>query len=157
MKGLRKCKPLTDSRNCASAQNEEVSTAVLSTNSKPELELGMMWCPVSGCSNHGRKGFKDLVGHIERKHSDILRGEDGAAKTAIKDIIEGLNRVICWKCCKIRAKSYENGLCSSCWKQSLQGSFPSKTCRDISQNEENQILLNIRGKQNCYGRRQTYS
>ena len=85
-----------------------------SEQSKPNLEIGMLWCPVSGCNNHRGKGFKDLVSHIHRQHKQILENEESEDKRAIVKSMEKLNRILCHECHRIKAKSFANGMCSSC-------------------------------------------
>ena len=54
----------TDSQK-SSKKMKEIQK-VVSVESKSNLELGMILCLVDGCSNNGRKGFKNLVFHNER-------------------------------------------------------------------------------------------
>ena len=82
--------------------------------------------------------------HLERAHSDVLKGEDGQDKAAVIDIIEGMNRILCCECQRVKAKSYENGMCSSCWKLSLPDSYPSNVCENIEPSEQDEILEKIR-------------
>ena len=63
---------------------------------------------------------------------------------AIVNKIQKLNRWICSKCNRIKAKVDENGICTPCWKKLLPREGPSRVSCDFPVNEQNAILEKIR-------------
>ena len=113
--------------------------------SEPELELGRRWCPISGCTNYNGKGFKNLQRHMQDQHSQLLASSCGKERERIVNLLATMNRVLCTKCHKIRAKALENGVCTTCWKEQLQKQAYSeeKITKDLTDSEEEELLKKI--------------
>ena len=69
------------------------------------MKVGNERCPVASCKNQGGKGFRDLQSHLERQHRETLESCEGDQLKSITDAIKKLNRVLCCKCRRIRAKA----------------------------------------------------
>ena len=110
----------------------------------PDLFLGRERCPVVNCKNNNNSGwgYKDLQGHLERSHKDLLRDCEGSTLEAITRSLERIHRTICQSCRKIRAKINEDGICSVCWKESINKTRGEINV-DIGKDDQESIILRI--------------
>ena len=56
-----------------------------------------------------------------------------------------MNRVLCIRCHKIRAKALESGVCITCWKEQLKTKDNSeeKITNDLTDSEQEELLEKI--------------
>ena len=54
---------------------------------------------------------------MDSQHSDVLVNSKGKKRERINEALAKLNRTLCSKCHKIRAKVLEDGVCTMCWKK----------------------------------------
>ena len=111
----------------------------------PALITGIWNCPVNNCKNNNNngKGYKDLQTHLERSHGDVLRSTEGEALNAVTQVLEKMSRAICMRCRKIRARINEDGLCSTCFKLSLNEAHRGEISVDIGEDEQEALLTRI--------------